>query len=49
MVHTFNRRNLARVSYAPAKEIRKRLRVDVSATMFNRGRNGQLGRPRLIT
>ena len=49
MVHTHNLRARKRVSYAPVKEIRKRVKVDVTATMFNRARDGRMGRMRMIT
>ena len=49
MVHTHNLRARKRVSYAPVKEIRKRVMVDVTATMTNRTRDGRLGRMRTVT
>ena len=49
MVHTHNLRARKRVSYAPVKEIRKRVMVDVTATMTNRRRDGRLGRMRTVT
>ena len=55
MAYTHNRRNLDRVNYAPPEyrkrpvEIRKRLKVDVTAMMYQRLSNGGLRQMRKIT